>query len=131
MLLFGGLHVCTVGYPTMRAHLVFVTRGCNAFSSLQRSPVQLRHPRIAVLRHTSTHLCKDEGSYYVTTPIFYVNAAPHLGHLYSAVSADCLHRYKLLKGFNSKFATGKFSIHQNVDVHDYLVTFHGVLNIVV
>ncbi|XP_053180103.1 methionine--tRNA ligase, mitochondrial [Scomber japonicus] len=96
----------------MRIPFLFITRRCKAFRSLQQSPflspisAQLRHQRIAVLRHTSTHLCKDEGSYYITTPIFYVNAAPHLGHLYSAVSADCLHRYKLLKGFNSKFATG-------------------------
>lgn len=42
----------------------------------------------------------------MTTPIFYVNASPHLGHLYSAVIADCFHRYKILQGFNSKFATG-------------------------
>uniref|UniRef100_A0A665VMQ7 Methionine--tRNA ligase, mitochondrial n=1 Tax=Echeneis naucrates TaxID=173247 RepID=A0A665VMQ7_ECHNA len=49
---------------------------------------------------------KNERKYYITTPIFYVNASPHLGHLYSAVIADCLHRYKLLQGFNSKFSTG-------------------------
>lgn len=42
----------------------------------------------------------------MTTPIFYVNASPHLGHLYSAVIADCFHRYNLLRGFDSKFATG-------------------------
>lgn len=42
----------------------------------------------------------------MTTPIFYVNASPHLGHLYSAVIADCFHRYKLLRGYDSKFATG-------------------------
>lgn len=48
---------------------------------------------------------KDK-SFYITTPIFYVNASPHLGHLYSAVIADCLHRWKLLQGFGSRFATG-------------------------
>ncbi|XP_035525024.1 methionine--tRNA ligase, mitochondrial [Morone saxatilis] len=91
---------------------VFVTRSCKAVHTLQKSqffsPVSAvwRHQRIGVLRYTSTHVCKDDRSYYITTPIFYVNAAPHLGHLYSAVMADCLHRYKLLKGFNSKFATG-------------------------
>uniref|UniRef100_A0A6E8V1X0 Methionine--tRNA ligase, mitochondrial n=1 Tax=Anopheles coluzzii TaxID=1518534 RepID=A0A6E8V1X0_ANOCL len=30
---------------------------------------------------------------FVTTPIFYVNAAPHIGHLYSAVIADAIHRF--------------------------------------
>lgn len=31
--------------------------------------------------------------YYVTTPIFYVNAEPHIGHLHSGVIADVLRRY--------------------------------------
>ncbi|XP_055344371.1 methionine--tRNA ligase, mitochondrial-like [Paramacrobiotus metropolitanus] len=35
--------------------------------------------------------------YFVTTPIFYVNAAPHIGHVYSAVLADALHRWHKLK----------------------------------
>ncbi|XP_066571089.1 methionine--tRNA ligase, mitochondrial [Amia ocellicauda] len=48
----------------------------------------------------------NEDLYYITTPIFYVNAAPHIGHLYSVVSADCLHRYKLMRGFKSMFSTG-------------------------
>ncbi|GLD70413.1 methionine--tRNA ligase, mitochondrial isoform X1 [Lates japonicus] len=92
----------------MRFPFLFVTRGCKAVPRLQQSqfPSPLstlpRYQRISVL----AHLCKDERSYFITTPIFYVNASPHLGHLYSAVIADCLHRYKLLQGFNSKFATG-------------------------
>lgn len=56
-------------------------------------------------------MCTDSQSsklYYITTPIFYVNATPHIGHVYSAVTADCLHRYKLLKGYDSRFATGMF-----------------------
>ncbi|XP_070693205.1 methionine--tRNA ligase, mitochondrial [Pempheris klunzingeri] len=90
---------------------LLVTRGCNTVHKLQQSlffsavPALSRHQRLAVLRYTSTHVCKDR-NYFITTPIFYVNASPHLGHLYSAVIADCLHRYKLLQGFNSKFATG-------------------------
>ncbi|XP_034487769.1 methionine--tRNA ligase, mitochondrial isoform X2 [Drosophila innubila] len=35
--------------------------------------------------------------HYVTTPIFYVNAAPHIGHLYSAVIADAHCRYQRLR----------------------------------
>ncbi|RKP13154.1 tRNA synthetases class I (M)-domain-containing protein [Piptocephalis cylindrospora] len=43
---------------------------------------------------------------YVTTPIFYVNAAPHIGHLYSMVLADTFHRYWKLRDMDSIFATG-------------------------
>ncbi|XP_061895579.1 methionine--tRNA ligase, mitochondrial isoform X1 [Entelurus aequoreus] len=58
------------------------------------------------VRHACKDVCKEGKNYYITTPIFYVNASPHLGHLYSAVLADCMHRYKLLQGFHSRFATG-------------------------
>uniref|UniRef100_A0A2H1VQN0 SFRICE_024669 n=1 Tax=Spodoptera frugiperda TaxID=7108 RepID=A0A2H1VQN0_SPOFR len=34
--------------------------------------------------------------FYITTPIFYVNAAPHLGHLYTAVVADAIQRFEKL-----------------------------------
>ncbi|KAI9369928.1 putative methionyl-tRNA synthetase [Aspergillus egyptiacus] len=45
----------------------------------------------------------DGGStkpYYVTTPIFYVNAAPHVGHLYTMVIADILKRWRVVLGDN-------------------------------
>ena len=35
---------------------------------------------------------------YLTTPLYYVNAAPHIGHSYTNVAADCLARYYRLKG---------------------------------
>lgn len=111
-----------VCYPIMRTPFLFVIRSCKAVPRLHQShfvlPIAapLKHQRIVVLRYTSTHFCKDDRSSYVTTPIFYVNASPHLGHLYSAVIADCFHRYKLLQGFNSKFTTGKFSIDQNITI---------------
>ena len=35
--------------------------------------------------------------YYVTTPIYYVNAEPHIGHLHSSVMADVLRRYAELR----------------------------------
>ncbi|CAB1337451.1 unnamed protein product [Coregonus sp. 'balchen'] len=59
-----------------------------------------------MVRRMGTDIPTEDRTYYITTPIFYVNAAPHIGHLYSAVTADYLHRYKLLQGFNSRFATG-------------------------
>lgn len=44
--------------------------------------------------------------YYVTTPIFYVNAAPHVGHLYSMVLTDVLKRWQSLKGRKALLLTG-------------------------
>ncbi|KAK8041357.1 hypothetical protein PG994_014364 [Apiospora phragmitis] len=44
--------------------------------------------------------------YYVTTPIFYVNAAPHVGHLYSMVLADVFKRWEVLKGRQAYLCTG-------------------------
>ncbi|KAK0720061.1 tRNA synthetases class I (M)-domain-containing protein [Lasiosphaeris hirsuta] len=44
--------------------------------------------------------------YYVTTPIFYVNAAPHVGHMYSMVLADVLKRWQILKGNTALLCTG-------------------------
>eukprot|EP00057_Strongylocentrotus_purpuratus_P028590 XP_011683064.1 PREDICTED: methionine--tRNA ligase, mitochondrial [Strongylocentrotus purpuratus] len=44
---------------------------------------------------------------FFTTPIFYVNAKPHIGHLYSACLADAAHRWqRILKAPDSIFATG-------------------------
>ena len=44
--------------------------------------------------------------YYVTTPIYYVNAEPHLGHTYTTVVADALARYHELMGEDAFFLTG-------------------------
>lgn len=81
--------------------------------------------------------------FYVTTPIFYVNAgmqqfnlvitrkimkflilAPHIGHLYSASIADCIYRYEQLRDRSSKllFSTGTdehgTKIQQAADSHN-------------
>ena len=45
-------------------------------------------------------------SYFVTTPIYYVNAKPHLGHAYTTVVADALARYHKLSGEDTLFLTG-------------------------
>jgi methionyl-tRNA synthetase len=42
----------------------------------------------------------------VTTPIFYVNAAPHIGHVHSAVLADAYARWLRMKGVDVAFSTG-------------------------
>ena len=37
--------------------------------------------------------------YYLTTPIYYVNAAPHIGHTYTTIAADAIKRLKRMQGF--------------------------------
>jgi methionyl-tRNA synthetase len=45
-------------------------------------------------------------SFYVTTPIYYVNAAPHLGHAYTTVAADVMARHHRQRGEDVFFLTG-------------------------
>ncbi len=45
-------------------------------------------------------------SFYVTTPIYYVNAAPHLGHAYTTIAADVLARHHRQRGEKVFFLTG-------------------------
>lgn len=47
-----------------------------------------------------------KNSFYVTTPIYYITAAPHIGTLYSTVIADALKRYHQLSGEETFFVTG-------------------------
>lgn len=44
--------------------------------------------------------------FYVTTPIYYANGLPHIGHANSSFIADFYARYKRLLGYEVKFATG-------------------------
>jgi methionyl-tRNA synthetase len=45
-------------------------------------------------------------SFYITTPIYYANSLPHLGHLYTTIVADVVQRYKKQRGFDTLFLTG-------------------------
>ncbi len=45
-------------------------------------------------------------TFYITTPIYYANSLPHLGHLYSTIVADVIQRYKKQRGFETYFLTG-------------------------
>ena len=47
-----------------------------------------------------------EKTFYITTPIYYVNDVPHMGHAYTTVAADTLARYKRLTGLTVRFLTG-------------------------
>ncbi len=45
-------------------------------------------------------------TFYLTTPIYYVNARPHLGHTYTTVAADAVARWKRMRGYDVLFLTG-------------------------
>jgi len=45
-------------------------------------------------------------TFYITTPIYYANSMPHLGHLYSTIVADVIQRHKRQRGFDTYFLTG-------------------------
>src|SRR5438477_8649844 len=48
----------------------------------------------------------DQEKFYITTPIYYPNAEPHLGHVYTTLCADAVARYHRLRGDDTFFLTG-------------------------
>jgi methionyl-tRNA synthetase len=44
--------------------------------------------------------------YYITTPIYYVNDKPHIGHAYTTILADTISRFRALVGEKPTFLTG-------------------------
>ncbi len=53
--------------------------------------------------------------YFITTPIYYVNDAPHIGHAYTTLSCDVLARFKRLDGHDVFFLTGTDEHGQKVE----------------
>ena len=48
----------------------------------------------------------DKKTFYITTPIYYVNGEPHLGHAYTTIACDVMARFKRLDGYEVYFLTG-------------------------
>ena len=48
----------------------------------------------------------DKKKFYVTTPIYYGNGLPHVGHFYSSTIANIIYKYFKISGFESRFTTG-------------------------
>ena len=75
----------------------------------------------------------SKGTYSFTTPIYYVNAAPHLGTAYTTVAADTVARYQRMNGYDVAFVTGmdehgqKVADTRRLEGHDAagLVRLHG------
>jgi methionyl-tRNA synthetase len=53
--------------------------------------------------------------YYLTTPIYYVNAAPHLGTAYTTIAADTIRNFKRMQGYYAVLTTGSDEHGQNVE----------------
>ena len=54
-------------------------------------------------------------TYYLTTPIYYVNDSPHIGHAYTTLACDALARFMRLDGHNVMFLTGTDEHGQKVE----------------
>ncbi len=58
---------------------------------------------------------QEEMKYYLTTPIYYVNAAPHIGHTYTTLAADSIKRFKRMQGYKVDLTTGTDEHGQKVE----------------
>ena len=54
-------------------------------------------------------------AFYVTTPIYYVNDAPHIGHAYTTLACDTIARFARLEGRRVRFLTGTDEHGQKVE----------------
>ncbi|KAF5840719.1 tRNA synthetases class I (M)-domain-containing protein [Dunaliella salina] len=68
-------------------------------------------PRVLRSLHTAVRCSADHSdakgdNYTITTPLYYVNAAPHMGSAYSTIAADTAARFQRLKGRHVRFVTG-------------------------
>ncbi|MFQ5953446.1 MAG: methionine--tRNA ligase [Kiloniellales bacterium] len=57
----------------------------------------------------------SKAAYYITTPIYYVNDLPHIGHAYTTLACDAMARFKRLDGYDVKFLTGTDEHGQKVE----------------
>ncbi|KAI2463378.1 tRNA synthetases class I (M)-domain-containing protein [Annulohypoxylon bovei var. microspora] len=97
----------------MRSNLGIISRQLSAVTARRtvRNGWTCQSCRVSQTRRklfsTSAPLLETKDKpYYVTTPIFYVNASPHVGHLYSMLIADVLKRWQVLKGNRAILSTG-------------------------
>jgi methionyl-tRNA synthetase len=60
-------------------------------------------------------MATDRPRFYITTPIYYVNDMPHIGHAYTTLACDVLARFKRLDGYEVKFLTGTDEHGQKVE----------------
>src|SRR5207244_8892452 len=72
-----------------------------------RGPAEVVDPAGEAGRlHGRRRYCTTVGKFYLTTPIYYVNDAPHIGHAYTTVVGDAVTRWHRLMGDEVFFLTG-------------------------
>src|SRR5215475_9753537 len=65
-----------------------------------------RRGRDALAAPTAGDQMPSRDRYYITTPIYYVNDSPHIGHAYTTLACDVIARFMRLDGKKVKFLTG-------------------------
>ena len=89
--------------------------GLPSTCGLAPPPVRRRTARL-LMREAQTAPVASKGKpFYVTTPIYYVNGLPHIGHAYTTLACDVLARFKRLDGYTVKFLTGTDEHGQKVE----------------
>src|SRR5258708_24094773 len=63
-----------------------------------------QHSKVPEKGLMSASLAKPK--YYLTTPLYYTNGLPHIGHTYSTIVADVIRRYERMRGFDVVMTTG-------------------------
>ncbi len=51
-------------------------------------------------------MAQEKPKYYLTTPIYYTNGLPHIGHVYTTIVCDTIRRYKRMRGYDVVMTTG-------------------------
>jgi len=95
-----------------------IGRKCNAFSFVPKhfnSIPQQHTTKSTFLRSSSTNSNGETSPYYITTPIYYVNDKPHIGHAYTSIACDVLARYKRLSNNKVFFVSGTDEHGQKVE----------------
>jgi methionyl-tRNA synthetase len=79
-------------------------------AAVQAAPVAKRakptRPRAKPAVATQPAVAAERNTYFITTPIFYPNGIPHIGHAYTAMVTDAMARFQRLDGFDVRFLTG-------------------------
>ena len=96
-----GMSEPIVASRSERAILADVEAALTEAAAFRAAGARREGPREAALSTLTTPV-----SFYVTTPIYYVNGEPHLGHAYSTIAADILARHHRQRGEDVFFLTG-------------------------
>jgi len=71
-------------------------------ASKEKAKEEVRHS----VQHSKAQKTFSQKTFYVTTPIYYPNDVPHIGHAYTTIAADIINRWYKLDGYDTFFLTG-------------------------